>query len=102
LGLEDEAPRPAEAANPVEDLQPRRRLDVRRAPARHELRTEGLPRRGRPQRRALRRAAPLHSGTRARAGLPRRGVARPPPAARARALALRTRALPARLPRPAH
>ena len=31
LRLEDAAPRPAAAAHPVEDLQPRRRLDVRRS-----------------------------------------------------------------------
>ena len=52
--------------------------------------------------RALRRAAPLHAGARALARLPHRRAAGQPPAARARPLALRLRALPARLPRPAH
>ena len=41
-------------------------LDVGPAPARHELRAEGLPRRGRARARALRRAAPLHPGARPR------------------------------------
>ena len=58
--------------------------------------------RGRAQPRALRRAAPLHPGARARAGVPRRRAAGQPPPARARPLALRARALPPRLPRPAH
>ena len=46
-------------------------LDLRRAAARHELRAEGLPRRGRPRAPALRRAAPLHPGARAPPRLPR-------------------------------
>src|SRR5262249_12013278 len=44
---------------------------------------------------------PLHPGARARAGLPRRRATGASSAARARPLALRARALPARVPRPA-
>ena len=57
-------------------------------------------RRARP--RPLRRAAPLHPGARPRAGLSHRRASREPPPARARTLAVRARALPPRLPRPAH
>ena len=52
--------------------------------------------------RALRRAAPLHPGARPPARLPRRRAPGQPPAARARPLAVRARALRPRLPRPAH
>ena len=93
---------PLVAPHPVADLQRGRRPDVRAAPARHELRPQGVPRRGRARAAALRRAAPLHPGARALPRLPRRRAAGQPPAARARPLALRRRALRARLPRPAH
>src|SRR6266545_1754739 len=100
--VEGAAPRPAHPPHSLQALQPRRRLDVGPAAARHELRPEGLPARRRPKPRALRRAAPLHPGARARAGLSRGGAAGEPPPARARPLPLRARAVPARLPRPAH
>ncbi len=56
--------------------------DLRAAPARHELRPEGVPRRGRPRPPALRRAAPVHPGARPLPRLPRGGAAGEPPAAR--------------------
>src|SRR5581483_4997695 len=72
-----------------------------RPPPRHELRAQGLPRLGRPRAAAVRRAAPLPAGARAPARLPDRRAAGQPPPPRARAVALRVRALPARLLRPA-
>ena len=87
---------------PVEDLQRRRRQGLRRAPARHELRPQGLPGGGRGGDAAVRRAAPLHPGARPLPRLPRHRAARQPSATRARALELRRRALRARIPRPPH
>ena len=102
LGLEDEAARPAHAAHPVEDLQLGHGPGLGGAPARHELRAQGLPRGGRPGHAAVRRAPPLHPGARPLSRLPHRRAAREPPPAGARPLALRRRAVPARVPRSPH
>ena len=101
LGLEGSPSRPAVPADALADLQRGRRADVGRPAARHELRAEGLPGRGRARVAALRRAAPVHPGARPLPGLSHRRDAGQPPAARARPLPLRRRALPPRLSRPA-
>ena len=79
-GLEDEAARPDHPPHPVEDLQHRRRQGLRRAAPRHELRAQGVPRRGRRRHAALRRAPSLHPRPRPLPRLPRHGAARQPPA----------------------
>ena len=102
LGLEDQAARPALAARCSRGSSTPSRAALRAAPARPQLRAEGVPRRGRARPSHLRRAAPLHPRARALPRLSRRRAAGEPPAARARALALRDGALRARLPRSAH
>src|SRR5207245_2958531 len=62
---------------------------------------QGLPRRGSARPATLRGATPLFARPRPPAWLPRRGGARQPPRACARAFALRDGALSARVPRPA-
>ena len=83
------------------DLQHGHRLALRRPPARHELRAQGVPRRRRPRARPLRRAPPVHPRAGARSRLPRHRARRQPPPARARSQPLRHGALRARVPRPA-
>src|SRR5581483_5103942 len=102
LRLEGAAARPAAPPAPVPRLQHGHALDFGRPAARHELRPEGLPRRGRPRPPALRRAPSLHPGARPPPRVPDRRAAGQPPTPRARPLPLRARAVPARLPRPAH
>ena len=95
-GWKTESARPAAPPGALAGLQRGHRLGLRRPPARHELRPEGLPRRGGARPPALRRAAPVHPGAGAQSRLPGRRAAGQPPPARARPLALRARALPPR------
>ena len=60
------------------ELQPPGQRRLGAAPARRELRPQGLPGRGRPRSEDLRRAAPLPAGARPRAWLPRGGATRQP------------------------
>ena len=102
LRLEAQPARPAQPPHRLSDLQPGDGARHRRPAARHELRPEGVPRRGAAERPALRRAPSLRAGARAPSRLQHRRDSRQPPAARKRPLPLRARALRARLPRPAH
>ena len=99
LRLEGAPPRPMAPANRVAHLQRGHGPGLRPAAARHELRAQGLSRRGRAGHGALRGAAPLHPRPRALPRLPRRGAVRQPSSAVAWELALRARAVPPRLPR---
>ena len=94
-GWKTQAPGSVAAALPVEDLQLHDRPHVGPAPPRHELRLQGLSRRGRQGPQAVRRAAPLHPCARPLPRLPHRRAPRQPPATQPRPLALRGRAIPA-------
>ena len=94
LGLEVRPARSVRQALRLSDLQHRDAAGDRGQAARHELRPEGVPRRGVRARAALRRAPSLRSGARAPPRLQRRRAARQSPAADERALAVRDRALP--------
>src|SRR5581483_11475040 len=93
-GLEGAPARPAAPPAPVPRVQHRHPMDLGRPAARHELRAEGLPRRGRPRPPPVRRAPPLHTRARPPPRLPDRRAAGQPPAPRARTIPLRARAVP--------
>ena len=76
-------------------------VDLGRHAARHQLRAEGVPRRGAAGHASVRGAAPLHPGARRLPRIPDRGDPGEPPRAPARTVSLRSRALPPRLLRPA-